>query len=103
MYAIVEIAGKQYRVEQNDLVEVDLLRAEIGEGVEFDKVLMICDGEKKVVGTPYVENAKIEAEVVDKVKGNKVIVFHYLRKKDHRKKKGHRQKYSKIKIKGIVY
>jgi large subunit ribosomal protein L21 len=103
MYAVVEIAGKQYRVEQNDLVEVDLLPQKSGEGVEFDKVLMVCDGEKKMVGTPYVENAKVEAEVVDEVKGDKVIVFKYLRKKDHRKKNGHRQKYSRVKIKNIVY
>ncbi|MCK5685359.1 50S ribosomal protein L21 [bacterium] len=102
MYAIVEIAGKQYKVQENDLVDVDLLNSE-KESVEFDKVLLISDGEKKVVGTPYVENAVINAEIVEEIKDEKLVVFKYLPKKDSRRKKGHRQRLSRVIIKGIKY
>lgn len=102
MYAIVEIAGKQYKVHENDLVDVDLLQGEES-NIQLDKVLLVSDGEKSVVGTPYVENAVISAEVVGEIKDEKLIAFKYRPKKDSRSKQGHRQKLSRIRIKGIKY
>ena len=101
MYAIVEISGKQYKVQENDVVDVALQGEE--KNIEIDKVLLISDGEKKVVGTPYVENASVVAEIVETIKSEKLVVFKYSPKKDSRRKMGHRQKLSRIKIKGIKY
>lgn len=98
MYAIIETGGKQYRVTEGDVICVEKLAANAGETVELDKVLVLGEGEDLQVGTPYVEGAKVFGEVVENGKGKKVVVFKYKSKKDYRKKQGHRQPYTMIKI-----
>ena len=101
MYAIVEACGRQYKVAEGDLVFVEKLDANEGEKVVFDNVLLISDGDKIKVGTPTVKSAKVEATVVENGKAKKVVVFKYKAKKNERKKQGHRQPYTKIKIEKI--
>ena len=100
MYAIIVTGGKQYKVEQGDEILVEKLDAEVGETVNFD-VLMMADGEAVKVGKPYVEGVCAKAEVVEHGKGRKVIVFKYKPKKNIRKKQGHRQQYTKVKVLSI--
>ena len=100
MYALVEIKGKQYKAEKGSVLTVDLLDAEKGSNVEFDKVMLISDKEVKI-GAPYIEEAKVTATVEDHKKDKKVLVFKFKRRKGYRKKQGHRQQYTSIKIKDI--
>jgi large subunit ribosomal protein L21 len=95
MYAIIETGGKQYRIEKDDIINVELLKNIDGNKVEFDQVLFFNDGEKAIVGFPNLENCKVFGEVECEVKGPKVIAFKYKKRKDSKKKIGHRQKYSK--------
>lgn len=97
MYAIIETGGKQYKVAKDDLVSVEKLDKEVGEKVSLN-VLMLVDGEKVVNGNPYVKNAEVLAEVVEHGKGDKIIVFKYKAKKNVRRKQGHRQPYTTLKI-----
>lgn len=100
MYAIIETGGKQYRVEQNQVIRVEKLQAEPGSEVVLDKVLM-KGGDSVEVGSPYLQNANVTCEVVDHGRGKKVVVFHKWRRNDSRKKQGHRQDYTTLKIKAI--
>ncbi len=101
MYAIVEIAGQQFKVEKDSKVFVHRLDNEVGDKLEFDKVYLVDnDGDVKV-GTPTVEGAKIEAEVLDHVRGDKVKVFKKKRRKGYQKQTGHRQDFTQIEIKSI--
>jgi len=100
MYALVEFKGKQYKAEKGALLKVDKIDAEPGTAVNIDKVLLIS-GEPVVVGSPYVAGAKVSAVVELHEKGDKIIVFKYKPKKDYRRKKGHRQEYSIIRIEDI--
>ena len=97
MYAIIETGGKQYTVQENDVLFVEKLEALEGDAVEFDKVLMVNDK----IGAPYVEGAKVTANVVKQGKAKKVIVFKYKSKKNYHKKQGHRQPFTKIQITAI--
>jgi large subunit ribosomal protein L21 len=97
MYALVEIKGKQYKAEKGSLLKVDLIDAEPGTAVNFDTVLLVS-GDPVKVGSPYVAGAKVSATVESHGKNDKIIVFKYKPKKDYRRKLGHRQKYSIIKI-----
>lgn len=101
MYAIVDIAGKQLKVEANQKLYVHRLQAEEGANVEFDKVLLIDNDGVVTVGTPQVEGAKITAKVLAHLKGDKVIVFKKRRRKTYKKKNGHRQCFSQIQIEAI--
>jgi len=101
MYAIVEACGRQYKVAEGDVIFLEKLEANEGEKVVFDNVLLISDGEKIKVGTPTVKNAKVEATVVKHGKAKKVVVFKYKAKKNERKKQGHRQPYTQVKIEKI--
>ncbi len=100
MYAITEIAGKQYKVEVGQAVVVDRLDAEIGSEVSFP-VLMSVDGDKVKTGNPTVKSVVVKAKVLEHVKAKKIIVFKYKAKKNERKKQGHRQPYTKIEIVSI--
>ncbi|MDD6915558.1 MAG: 50S ribosomal protein L21 [Eubacteriales bacterium] len=100
MYAIIETGGKQYKVEQGDVVFVEKLGVEEGETVTFDKVLVV-GGDDVKVGTPYVDGASVEASVVKNGKDKKIIVYKYKSKKGYHKKQGHRQPYTKVEIKAI--
>ncbi len=97
MYAIIATGGKQYKVEEGDVIKVEKLGVEAGETVTFDQVLVVSDGETKV-GTPTVAGASVTATVVAEGKAKKVIVYRYKRKTGYHKKNGHRQPYTQIKI-----
>ncbi|MGG5462771.1 50S ribosomal protein L21 [Clostridium sp. B9] len=101
MYAVLTTGGKQYRVQEGDVLFVEKLNAEVDSTVELTEVLAVAkDGEIKV-GAPVVEGAKVVAKVLAQGKAKKVIVFKYKRKKDYRRKNGHRQPYTKIVIEKI--
>lgn len=101
MLAVVEINKKQYLVEKGDILEVQRIKGEKDKAV-FDKVLLLVDGKKVKIGTPYVDKARVEAQIVEEKKGKKVIVYKYKRRKKYRIKRGHRQIYTAIKITRIV-
>lgn len=102
MYAILETGGKQYRVAEGDVITVEKLPGEAGDAVEFDKVLLINDGNDVKVGTPYIEGAKIAGEIIETGKGKKIIVYKYKSKKDYRRKQGHRQPFTSVEITSLT-
>ena len=102
MYAIVEISGKQYKVQEGDIVFVDRLEnVEEGNKITFDKVLMISDDKKVTIGQDTVKGAKVEASVIGHGKSKKIIVYKFKPKKNYRRTQGHRQPYTKIQIEKI--
>lgn len=101
MYAIVDIAGKQYKVEKDRYLYTPLLDAKEGDKVDFDKVLLVDNEGKVKVGTPSVKGAKVSGKVLEHVKGDKEIVFKKKRRKGYRVKNGHRQQFSKVLIEEI--
>ncbi|MDR1680024.1 MAG: 50S ribosomal protein L21 [Prevotellaceae bacterium] len=103
MYAIVEILGQQFKVEQGQKLFVHRMNeAERGSSLEFDKVLLIDNDGKVTVGAPTVAGAKVTAEVVSHLRGDKVLVFHKKRRKGYRKLNGHRQDFTELSIKEII-
>ena len=104
MYAIIEDSGTQIKVSEGDLVRIDLRPpSDVASPIEFARVLLISDGETATVGTPLVDGAKVIAEVVRaKVAGPKLRVFKFKRRKGYRKRAGHRQKYTEVRITEIV-
>lgn len=102
MYAIVEIAGQQFKVEKNQQIFVHRLDGEEGANLDFEKVLLVEDGKNIKVGTPTVEGAKVSAKIITHLKGDKVIVFKKKRRKGYKKKNGHRQYLTKISIENIT-
>lgn len=101
MYAVLETGGKQYRVQVGDEITVEKLGVEADQEVVFDKVLAVGEGSDLKIGSPYVEGASVKGTVVENGKGKKIIVFKYKPKKDYRKKRGHRQPYTTVKIDSI--
>ncbi|MBQ4650836.1 MAG: 50S ribosomal protein L21 [Firmicutes bacterium] len=101
MYAVIETGGKQYRVQEGDVITVEKLNVEAGETVAFDKVLVLGEGKKIKVGAPYTGDV-VTGSVVETGKGQKVIIFKYKAKKDYRKKQGHRQPYTMVKIESLT-
>ena len=101
MYAVIETGGKQYRVQEGDVITVEKLNVEAGQTVTFDKVLVLGEGKDVKVGTPYLD-AAVTGTVVENGKGQKVIIFKYKAKKDYRKKQGHRQPYTMVKIESLT-
>ena len=102
MYAVVEIAGKQYKVTNNDTIVVPTRKEKAGDKVKFDRVLLLGTDKEITVGHPVVTGAAVEATVVDDVRGDKVIVFKKKKRKGYRLKKGHRQDYTRVQITNIV-
>jgi large subunit ribosomal protein L21 len=102
IYAIIETGGKQYRVNPGQTIDVERLEVAEGNTVELNRVLLIADGERVVVGTPTVDGAKVVATAKGEGKGRKVIVFRYKPKVRYRKKTGHRQLYTRLVIDKIV-
>ena len=102
MYAIVEIAGQQFKAEKGKRLFVHRLNAEQGSVVDFEKVLLIDNGGKISIGAPTVKGAKISCEVLSHPRGEKVIVFHKKRRKGYRKRNGHRQDFTELLINDIV-
>ena len=101
MYAIVQTGGKQYKVSEGDIICVEKIDAEVGSTVALDKVLFVGADTLKV-GSPYVEGACVQAEVLEQGKAKKVVVYKYKAKKDSQSKQGHRQPYTKLCVKGIA-
>lgn len=97
-YAIIKTGGKQYRVAENDVIDVELLDAELGSKVEFAEVLFFHDGATAHVGAPSVAGCTVKGELLDFVKGDKITSVKYKKRKNYRKKWGHRQNYARVKI-----
>ncbi|MBM3198353.1 MAG: 50S ribosomal protein L21 [Chlamydiae bacterium] len=102
MYAIIETGGKQYRVEEGDVLDVELVSANSDGKVEFQQVLFVGKGEELHLGAPYLTNYVVKAELVEEVRGPKVVAFKYKKRKRYRRKVGHRQDYSRVKIVAIA-
>jgi large subunit ribosomal protein L21 len=102
MYAVIKTGGKQYRVAANDVLEIEKLDGEAGSTLEFTDVLMLGEGESVRVGTPLVAGAKVTAELVAQTRGPKLIAFKKRRRKNSRRKKGHRQDLTRVRITDIV-
>jgi len=101
MYAIVEIAGQQFKVEKSNEIFVHRLEGEVGTKVEFSEVLLVDNDGKVTVGMPHVEGSKISGKIVDHVRGDKVVVFKKKRRKGYQKESGHRQDFTKVLIETI--
>ncbi|MCF0164511.1 MAG: 50S ribosomal protein L21 [Bacteroidales bacterium] len=102
MYAIVDIAGQQFKVEKGSAIFVNRLAAEVGASLDFDKVLLTDNDGSVKVGAPYLQGANVKAIVLEHCKADKVIVFHKIRRKGMKKKNGHRQYLTKIQIEEIA-
>lgn len=101
MYAVIRTGGKQYRVAKDEILTVEKLDGETGSKIEFSDVLMVGSGDGVKVGSPVVEGAKVTAELVEQTRGPKLIAFKKRRRKNSRRKKGHRQDLTKIRITAI--
>lgn len=101
MYAVLEIGGKQYKVEKDSLLRVELLPYQEGEEVSFDKVLLLSDGEHVKCGAPYLDTACVKAEVMRHGKGRKLLVMRFKKRKNYRRLRGHRQSYTELRIREI--
>lgn len=101
MYAVIETGGKQYKVSEGDVIYIEKLEIAEGETVTFDKVLVVADGEEVKVGAPTVEGAAVTGKVEKQGKSKKIYVFKMKRKKNYRRKKGHRQPFTKVTIEKI--
>lgn len=102
MYAVVKTGGKQYRVSPGDTIEVEKLPHEVGESIELDQVLLVVNGSGAKIGRPLVEGARVKATVTRQTKGRKLIVFKYRPSKRYRRKRGHRQNYTRLRVDEIV-
>ena len=102
MYAVVKSGGKQYKVQEGEIFRVEKLPGDVGAEIAFDDVLMVADGDDVQVGTPRLDNVAVKGTVVEQGKANKIIVFKYKRRKRYRRKQGHRQQYTAIKVDSIT-
>jgi large subunit ribosomal protein L21 len=102
MYAVVNTGGKQYKVQQGEVLRVEKIAGEIGTPVKFDRVLMFSDGENVSIGQPVLEDVAVEGHIVEQGKAKKIIVFKYKRRKRYRRKQGHRQAYTAVQVDRIA-
>jgi large subunit ribosomal protein L21 len=102
MIAVIKTGGKQYKVKEGDVLDIEKIGVETGRAFEFSKVLLIADGSKVVLGTPFISNAAVRAEVVEHRKGDKVLIFKKKRRKQYRRFKGHRQALVRVMITDII-
>ncbi len=102
MYAIIETGGKQYKVEKNDVIDVELIDTKEDGKIEFTNVLFINNGSSMKVGAPFLDQSLVKADLVDEVKGPKVVAYKYKKRKGYRRKVGHRQRYTRVKITDII-
>jgi large subunit ribosomal protein L21 len=98
MYAVIATGGKQYKVREGEVLRVEKITGEVGAAVSFDRVLLVSDGESVTVGKPLVENTAVTGHIVEQGKSKKVLVFKYKRRKRFRRKQGHRQEFTAVKI-----
>ena len=101
MYAVIESGGKQHRVAEGEILQLDKLDAVAGDKVKFDKILLVGEGESVKIGTPYVDGTQVEAEVTRQGRADKVKIIKFRRRKHSQKKQGHRQLFTEVKITGI--
>ena len=101
MYAVIESGGKQHRVVEGEILQLDKLDAVAGDKVKFDKILLVGEGESIKIGTPYVDGTQVEAEVTRQGRADKVKIIKFRRRKHSQKKQGHRQLFTEVKITGI--
>ena len=102
MYAVIETGGKQYKVQEGETVYVEKLPGEKGDSVSFDRILLVSGDEAVAVGRPVVEGAKVEGEILHQGRGDKLIVYKFKRRKNYRRKNGHRQSFTAVKINSVV-
>jgi len=102
MYAVIEYKGKQYKAEKDALLQVDKTEGNKGDKIDIDTVLLVSDGDKISVGTPYVKGAKVTVELQDTFKDDKVLVLKYKSKKDYHRLIGHREQYTNVLVKDVV-
>ena len=101
MYAVIEAGGKQHRVAEGEILKLEKIEAATGDSIEFDKVLLVGEGDSVKIGTPVVDGSKVTAEVVSHGRHQKVKIVKFNRRKHHRKETGHRQWFTEVKITGI--
>ena len=101
MYAVIETGGKQYRVKQNDTLQVERIKTDVGAEAELDTVLAISDGKKLQIGAPHVDKAKVVVKVLDHIRGKKLVSFKKKRRKGQSCKKGHRQELTVLQVQSI--
>ena len=101
MYAVIETGGKQYRVNEGDVIRVEKLIADVGSKIDFDRILLVGEGEQVKVGTPLVDGATVTGTVIEQDRHRKIVVFKMKRRKNYRKKQGHRQDFTGIRIEAI--
>lgn len=102
MFAVIETGGKQYRVEEGSRVSVEKLDAQVGDELEFDKVLMVVDGETVNIGTPLVDGVSVKAKVVEQSRHKKIRVVKFKRRKNYLRRAGHRQHYTALEVTSIT-
>ena len=101
MHAVIQTGGKQYRVEEKQIIYIEKINAQVNDVVTFDEVLLVSNEGETKIGTPVVAGAKVEGKVLGQVKAAKIVVFKYKAKKNIRKRQGHRQPYTKVEITAI--
>jgi large subunit ribosomal protein L21 len=101
MYAVIATGGKQYRVAEGDIIQIEKLDADEGSSIDFENVLMVGEGENVKIGAPYVEGSKVSATVKAQTRGKKVEIIKFRRRKHHQKRTGHRQYLTQVEITGI--
>ena len=101
MYAVVKTGGKEYRISQGDLIRVEKMEGKVGDQVTMKDILMISDEDKVQVGNPFLTNAVITGEIVQQVRGKKVLIYKMKRRKNYRRTKGHRQTYTYVRVNDI--
>ncbi|MDP3562044.1 MAG: 50S ribosomal protein L21 [Legionellaceae bacterium] len=101
MYAVIKTGGKQYRVKAGDLLKIEELRVEVGQTIDFAEVLMLTDGDKVTIGTPFINGGVVKAEVITHGRHKKIKIIKFRRRKHHMKQMGHRQNYTQVKITSI--
>jgi large subunit ribosomal protein L21 len=102
MYAVIETGGKQYRVSEGDILNIDKIPNQIGDKVEFDRVLLVASDDGVNVGKPVIDGAKVTATVESEGRGKKIIVWKYRPKQRYRRRHGHRQAYTRVRIEKII-
>jgi large subunit ribosomal protein L21 len=102
MYAVIQTGGKQYKVAPGHTLKIDKIPAEVGTNVDFNKVLMVGNGEDIRIGTPLVDNGKVTATILEQGRGKKIKIIKFKRRKHHLKRMGHRQHYTQVRITGIM-